>query len=68
MSEDGIPVFYENLPTTIHGFTTLGVDYEPIIIINARLPVELQRKAYQHELHHITSGEIWDEEFVEYGN
>ena len=32
-----IPVILLNLPTHIRGFCCLGSDYEPCIILNARL-------------------------------
>lgn len=61
-----IPTFLKDLPETIRGFTMLGSDYEPIIILNSRLSVEQQRKTYRHEMNHITSGEIDDDDFSEY--
>lgn len=62
-----IPVVLEDMPTRIKAFCCLGSDYEPLIVLNSRLPVEQQRKAYLHELHHISSGEMDDETYVEYG-
>lgn len=61
-----VPIFLKDLPETIRGFTMLGSDYEPIIILNSRLSVEQQRKTYRHEMHHITSGEIDDDGYSEY--
>lgn len=61
-----IPTFLKDLPETIRGFTMLGSDYEPIIILNSRLSVEQQRKTYRHEMNHITSGEIDDDGYSEY--
>lgn len=61
-----VPTFLKDLPETIRGFTMLGSDYEPIIILNSRLSVEQQRKTYRHEMNHITSGEIYDDGYSEY--
>ena len=66
MDESGIPVVLEDLPTTIHGLCCLGVDYEPCIILNSRLPQEQQQEAYLHELRHIRSGQLYDPEYKEY--
>lgn len=63
---DPVPTFLKDLPGTIRGFTMLGSDYEPIIILNSRLSVEQQRKTYRHEMNHITSGEIDDDGYSEY--
>lgn len=62
-----IPVILQDLPTSVRGFASLGEDFSPIIVINARLPVEQQRKTYKHELKHILSGEIYNPDFHEYG-
>ena len=48
-----IPVILMDLPTTVRGFVSLGSDYQPCIIINARLTKEQQKKTYLHELRHI---------------
>ena len=61
-----IPVVLQDLPSSVRGFTVLGSDYEPIIIINARLSYEQQRKTYKHELKHILNGENYDDGYVEY--
>lgn len=66
MNDDGIPTILKDLPETIRGFTTLGSDYEPIIILNSRMSREQQRKTYRHELNHIRSGQFYDEGYREY--
>ena len=66
MEPDSVRVVFKNLPCAIKGFVTLGSDYEPIIIINSRLPFEMQRKVYRHEMLHLSSGQFYDEEYVEY--
>lgn len=66
MNEDGVTVILKDLPCSVRGFTALGSDYEPIIILNSRLSAEQQRKTYRHEMNHIESGEMFDEGYVEY--
>ena len=61
-----IPVVLLNLPTHIRGFCCLGSDFEPCIILNARLPQEQRARAYLHELEHIRKGELYDAGFTEY--
>lgn len=63
---DPVPTILKDLPETIRGFTMLGSDYEPIIILNARMSLEQQRKTYRHEMNHIISGQIYDEGYKEY--
>jgi len=67
MTED-IPVVLMDLPTTVRGFVCMGSDYNPCIVINSRLTVEQQRKVWEHEMAHITSGQYDDENYVEYGD
>ena len=45
-----IPVILLNLPTHIRGFCCLGSDYEPCIILNARLSYEQRVRTYRHEI------------------
>ena len=51
----------------VNGFCCLGSDYEPIIVINSRLSREDQLKAYRHEQDHIRRGEMFNEDYHEYG-
>lgn len=64
------PVYFMNLPTTVRGFVTFGADSEPIIVLNARMSMEQQRKTWIHEVNHIDSGHLFDDAYtddVEYG-
>lgn len=63
---DPVPIVLRDLPESIHGFTVLGSDYEPIIILNSRMSREQQRKTYRHEMDHIVSGQMDDEGYKEY--
>ena len=62
-----VPIVLKDLPVDIHGFICLGSDYEPIIVINSRLSREQQLKTYQHELRHLRKGEMFNENYHEYG-
>ena len=62
-----IPIILKDLPVGVNGFCCLGSDYEPIIVINSRLSREDQLKTYQHEKDHIDRGEMFDENYNEYG-
>lgn len=61
-----IPTILTDLPVKVHGFVCLGSDYEPIIVINARMSREQQIRTYQHEIKHIQSGELTDITYREY--
>lgn len=63
---DEVPVVLRDLPTTARGFVTIGSDNEPLIIINSRMTVEQQHKTYLHEMNHIITGQLYDEDYVEY--
>lgn len=65
---DPVPVILKDLPPKIRGFTCLGSDYNPIIVINSRLTVEQQRDTYLHELMHIIRDDLYNESYDEYGD
>ena len=62
-----VPIVLQDLPVDVHGFVCLGSDYEPIIVINSRLSKEKQQLAYDHELKHLKRGEMFNEDYHEYG-
>jgi Zn-dependent peptidase ImmA (M78 family) len=62
-----VPIVLKDLPVDVHGFVCLGSDYEPIIVINSRLSKEKQQLAYDHELKHLKRGEMFNEDYHEYG-
>ena len=66
--DDPVPVILVDLPTTIKGFVCIGSDYNPCIIINARMSAEQQKKTWEHEMNHILSGQIYDDNYIEYGD
>ena len=63
-----VPVILIDLPVRIHGFVCLGSDYEPIIVINARLSRVQQMRTYRHEINHIQRGEMFNVNYHEYEN
>lgn len=62
-----VPVVLKDLPTSVRGFCVIGSDYLPIIVINTKMTREQQQRTYEHELHHIMSGEMHDSSYSEYG-
>ena len=65
---DDIHVVLMDLPPRVHGFVCLGSDYNPCIVINSRLTIEQQKKTFWHEMEHIRTGQIDDDNYVEYGD
>ena len=63
-----VPVILKDLPVKIHGFVCLGSDYEPIIVINARLSRAQQLRTYLHEIRHIKRGDMYNTNYHEYNN
>ena len=63
-----VPVVLKDLPVKIHGFVCLGSDYEPIIVINARLSRAQQLRTYRHEIRHIKRGDLYNVNYHEYQN
>lgn len=55
-----------NLPTKVKGFVYLDSTGIPCIVLNARMPVEIQQKTFQHEMNHILRGEMTNANFKEY--
>ena len=62
-----VPIILKDMPVEVRGFVCLGSDYEPVIVINSRLSREQQRKTYEHELLHLRRGDMFNEEYHEYG-
>ena len=67
IDQSSVPVVLAHLNGKIRGFTTLGSDFEPIIVLNEQLSPQQKRKTYNHEIHHLQSGEFWDDSYDEYG-
>ena len=62
-----VPIVLKDLPPDVRGFVCLGSDYEPIIVINSRMSREKQLETYRHEQDHLARGEMFNEEYHEYG-
>lgn len=65
---DNIPIVLKDLPVHVRGFVCLGSDFEPIIIINARMSREQQMRTYKHEIKHLQCGEMYNVNYHEYCN
>ena len=59
-------VILQDLPTTVRGFCYHDDDGEPVIVVNARLTREANRKTYDHEQKHIERGELYEPTYIEY--
>lgn len=64
---DTCTVRLENLPTEIKGFCYHDDDGNDYIILNARLPREMNTDSYYHELTHIQRGDMYNMNYHEYG-
>ena len=65
---DNIPIVLKDLPVHVRGFVCLGSDFEPIIVINARMSREQQLRTYRHEIKHLQRGEMYNVNYHEYCN
>ena len=65
---DNIPIVLKDLPVHVRGFVCLGSDFEPIIVINARMSREQQMLTYRHEIKHLQRGEMYNNDYHEYYN
>lgn len=65
---NNIPIVLKDLPVHVRGFVCLGSDFEPIIVINARMTREQQLRTYRHEIKHLQRGEIYNVNYHEYCN
>lgn len=64
--ENDIRVVLDNLPTSVKGFVYVDSSYNPCIVLNARLPAEVQREAYAHEVNHILHDDMTNYKYREY--
>lgn len=59
-------VILKDLPTTIRGFCYHDDDGDEYIILNARLPREINQKTLLHERRHIRRGDMYNTTYKEY--
>ena len=59
-------VILQDLPTSVRGFVYQGDDGDPVIVVNARLTREQNRKTYDHERDHIARGDMYEPKYREY--
>lgn len=67
MQHDEIRTILKDMPVSIKGFCYHDDDGSPVIVLNSRLSVERRLKTYRHEVAHIINGEMYDEDYDEYG-
>lgn len=60
-------VVLANLPTSVRGYVYLDSDGNPVIVLNARLTREQNRRTWRHENDHIDKNELTDQTYNEYG-
>ena len=60
-------VVLANLPTSVRGYVYLDSDGNPVIVLNARLTREQNRRTWRHENDHIDKNELNDPTYNEYG-
>ena len=66
MNEE-VRTILQDLPLSVHGFVFHDDDGQPVVVLNSRLSVERRRKAYKHEVDHIKNGDMYNENYNEYG-
>ena len=59
-------VILRDLPTSVRGFCFHDDEGTAFIVLNSRLPREIQLMTFQHELDHIRRGEMYDFSYNEY--
>lgn len=59
-------VILMDLPTSVRGFVFLDENGEPVIVLNARLTREQNRRTWQHERKHIERGDMHEPTYHEY--
>lgn len=66
MNGNDVRVLIVDLPTTVNGFVYQDSTYNFVIVLNARMPFEIQQKTYRHEMKHIRCGDIDNMNYKEY--
>lgn len=64
--ENEIRTILQDLPTSVKGFVYVDSTASYVIVLNSRMPKEIQRKTYRHELKHIRKGEVYNMNYMEY--
>ena len=66
MNDEHRHVVLANLPTSIRGYCYLDSNGDPVIVLNARLTREQNRKTWTHEQQHIARGDLYETGYNEY--
>lgn len=64
---DDTTVILQDLPSTVRAFCYHDDEGHAFMVINSRLTLEEQRKAYRHEKKHIKAGDMYNSDYTEYG-
>lgn len=56
----------QDLPVSVRGFCYHDDDGRAYIILNARLTREMNASSYLHELRHISRGDMYNPDYLEY--
>jgi hypothetical protein len=67
MKDEEVRTILQDMPVTVKGFCYHDDDGTPVVVLNARLSVERRQKAYDHEMEHIKNGDMYNENYNEYG-
>ena len=59
-------VVLANLPTSVRGYVYLDSNGDPVIVLNARLTREQNRRTYRHEEDHIERDDMTNKDYKEY--
>lgn len=60
-------IILEDMPVSVRGFCYHDDDGNAFVVLNSRLSTNQQRKTYRHEIKHIKDGDMYNENYKEYG-
>ena len=60
-------VILQDLPTSVRGFCFHDDAGDEYVVLNARLTREQNQLTYDHERRHIRRGDMYNEDYHEYG-
>ena len=67
-TESDVRIILQDLPTSVKGFVFIDSTYSPCIVLNSRMPEEIRRKTFRHEMEHIRHDDMTNRDYKEYGN
>ena len=66
-NEQEIRTILQDLPVSVKGFVFHDDEGQPVVVLNSRLSAERRLKAYRHEVEHIENGDMYNQDYNEYG-